>query len=202
MSRDYEDLVKAMPDIARVVNEFSSEAAQQAALAALLVAFNGGSGARPKVKGPLGSKGKDDEPGGEDAAVKKAAAKRAVKSASSGRSTLNNGSRLKDLDLQPKNLESFSDFSARAKPKSQVEEVLVAAYWLSHIASFETVSIDHVFTCFRAQGWTLPVNLGNTISQAGSKGLLKDSKRDAITLSPTGLNHVEQTMFKRTSETA
>jgi hypothetical protein len=168
----------------------------------LLVAFNGGSGGKSKVKGPLGPKGKDDESGDEYADVKKAATKRAVKSAPGGRRTFNSGSMLKDIDLNPKNLESFADFSARANPKSQVEEVLVAAYWLSHIASFETVSVDHVFTCFRAKSWKLPVNLGNTVSQAGTKGWLKDSKRDLITLVPTGFNYVEQTMLKRTSETA
>lgn len=210
MPKDYKDLVEAMPDIARVVNEFSSDAAQQTALAALLAAFNSESGAKSKAKASLGAEANDDKRTDADAedplnpskdAARKTAAKRAVRSSSGGRRTLNNGSMLRDLDLHPKDLESFSDFCTRAKPQNQMEQVLVAAYWLTHIAGLATANIDQVFTCFRSKEWALPADLANKISSAGSKGWLKDSKRDLITLGNSGLNHVEHTMLKRPPET-
>jgi hypothetical protein len=211
----YDELITRLPEIAKAINEFTSEQVQVQAFGALVGAL--GITAEPEAEA-----GEDADADAERASEKTAAAKKAttrrrrpVKKASEDdnegegtpkkstgrRGSGKGGSFLKDLDLKPSGRRSLEDLVAASHPKTQGEQVLASAYWCSHDVDISPVRIDHVFTCFRVMGWPLPSNLGNRISQTGTlKNWFTSTTSDEITLSAKGINFVEHTMLQRTDE--
>jgi hypothetical protein len=53
---------------------------------------------------------------------------------------------------------SFTDFVADQDPKNDKQRYLCAAYWLKIHKDVHEVSIDHIYTAYRSQGWALPAN--------------------------------------------
>lgn len=102
-----------------------------------------------------------------------------------------------DLNIHPSGVESLKDFISRSGPKNQNEKVLAIVYWLHQIAKAEKVGHDQIFTAFRLTGEKVPASLGNKVSQTGSKGWLKETKSNNVTLSVAGINHMEHEMLKR-----
>jgi hypothetical protein len=207
MENEFERLLDAMPSIADAVNAFSSETAQQVALQALLANFRDPDGAGAASRN--GQRDRDEDVATDNGETNKngvasgvadgkgGTGKRPPKSG--GRRGVDTGSLDKSLNLSPPGIESFADFSKRCAPTSQNEKVLISTYWLRNIAEVEIVGHDQIYTCFRHEGWTLPSNMSNKVSQTGSMLWLSESKKEMITLGTKGINHVEQVMMKRGS---
>lgn len=107
----------------------------------------------------------------------------------------------KDLDLRPKDRTSLRDFARSKEPKNNDDKNVVSVYYLRLIADIEVVSIDHVFTCYRAMGWREPKDLANSLAlTASKKGFLDTSTREDIKLTPTGRNHVEHDLPPKKKE--
>lgn len=51
---------------------------------------------------------------------------------------------------------TFTDFVADRDPKNDMQKYLCAAYWLKMHKDVHEVSIDHIYTAYRSQGWALP----------------------------------------------
>lgn len=102
-----------------------------------------------------------------------------------------------DLNIHPPGVESLKDFFVRSGQKNQNEAILAIVYWLHEIAKVEAVGFDQIFTAFRLLNEKVPGSFGGKVSQTGSKGWLKDSKSNNVTLSVAGTNHVEHEMLKR-----
>jgi hypothetical protein len=98
----------------------------------------------------------------------------------------------KDLNLRPPGKQGFPEFAAGKKPKSHQERMLCATYYLKHVLHLESVSLDHVYTCFKQQGWRVPSDLRNALQLVASrKGWLDTSDMEDIRVTTTGENFVE-----------
>lgn len=52
---------------------------------------------------------------------------------------------------------SWSDFADSHDVKSDVDRYLTVATWLKEHRSVDAISADHVYTCFRAVGWSTAI---------------------------------------------
>lgn len=52
---------------------------------------------------------------------------------------------------------SFKDFSAEKGPTSHRAKYLVAAAWLHDYAKIESITADHVFTCYKSANWNFDI---------------------------------------------
>ena len=60
---------------------------------------------------------------------------------------------MSDLELTS-DKESFKDYAAKRDPKTDSQKYLVVSKWLQQFKNIDTITIDHVFTCFQAMKWT------------------------------------------------
>jgi len=68
---------------------------------------------------------------------------------------------------------------------------VVALYYVANTLKIEQVSIDHIYTFFKAANWPVPADLPNTLHQAGTEGWLDTSDAKDIKVTPIGENLVE-----------
>jgi hypothetical protein len=61
---------------------------------------------------------------------------------------------LQDLDVNMG--VPLRDLATEKSPSSHYDKALLIAFWCKNHAKLESFSIDHIFTCYRAVGWTLP----------------------------------------------
>jgi hypothetical protein len=108
---------------------------------------------------------------------------------------------LRDLNLHPKEKPSLSDFVKEKVPASDHEKKLVAVYYLTRVLELDGVTVDHVYSCFRDQGWKVPNDLLTGLRlTANKKAWIDTSDSSAITVAIPGENHVEYDMPNTKSE--
>jgi hypothetical protein len=197
---ELDELLDRMPQIAEVVEKFSSESIQSEVFRALMRAFgladetSGEADADPDafVVDPPPRAGSDDTKPvkAAPAPVKKPSAKKGSGSKAKQTFTMD-----KTLDLVNGGTPPCKEFSDLKKPKSAVEKCLVSVYWLSRLTKTSVpATVDQVYTCFKVAGWAVPADLVNTLQQAGTKGWLDTKKRDDLKVVVQGENHVEHEM--------
>jgi hypothetical protein len=102
---------------------------------------------------------------------------------------------VKSLDFVNGGDPSLRNFVESKRPATLLEKCLVSVYWLSNCMHDATpVTVDAVFTCFKAMSWVVPPDLVNTLQQTGSKGWLDTGKRDDLRVVVQGENHLEHDM--------
>ena len=172
-------LLAAMPRIAEAVKGFP-EGVQLQAFEALMAEVRGASAPRqPKATEPGARKRSTPRGSAEDTAKKT-------------RRRAGGPTAVKDLDLTPKGKDSLKAFVEKKAPKTNHDKNVVSVYYLRKIAGLDTVSVNHVFTCFKDMPWREPANLANSLSlTANRKRYLDTSNLDDIKLTPAGRNHVE-----------
>jgi len=69
---------------------------------------------------------------------------------------------LSDLELTA-GQESFKDYAAQKDPKSDNQKYLIIARWLQQHKDIDTVTIDHIFTCFQAMKWPSQKDIGQPL---------------------------------------
>lgn len=105
---------------------------------------------------------------------------------------------VKDLNLKPSGKRSFKDFAAAKTPGSNYEKCLVAVYYLKNELGLAKVGVNHVYTCFKVEGWRVPSDLVNTLQWAASQEGWFDTKdREDIKLTTHGENHLEHDMPRK-----
>ena len=177
-------LLTRMPAIAEAVNAFASDQVQQEAFAALVSAFRGG--ARQT--------GSQSDRSTEPPAAAEGGTKSGARKASPPRKP---GAKkqtyelLKDLDVHRGATPSLSEFVAEKAPQNQIERAAVFVYWLVHIGKVGTVTVNHVYTCYRNLNIQVPSDLVNTLQKAGSNGWLDTGNREDIRIVVGGDNFVE-----------
>jgi hypothetical protein len=192
-------LLAKMPEMAKAVNAFTSDAVQSEAFRELVDALRG--------EAPTGrsraDRGTPFHEGDGNVPAEKPRSSRATKR-TTGASGEDGGKRtrraraaaprmLHDVDLAPKGKESFTAFVAEKQPKSINEKCLVAVYYLEQIAGIKGITASHVFTCFRsAPGWKLPSDFDNALQTTKSrKSWIDTSNMEDIKTFPVGVNYVE-----------
>ena len=104
-----------------------------------------------------------------------------------------------DLDLSGKGAKiSLRDFYARYQPANNFENNLVFVYHLKQELKIKTVSVDHVFTCYRnIPKLKLPEALAQSVLDTKNrKGWIDTSSLDDIQLNMSGINYLEHDMKK------
>lgn len=99
---------------------------------------------------------------------------------------------VKDLNLRPESQPSWRDFYAEKKPDTNEQAFTVAVYYLKVILKLDTVTAEHVFTCFKDVSRRTPKNMPQSIRDtAKRKGWLDTSERGNIKITNHGENMVE-----------
>lgn len=102
---------------------------------------------------------------------------------------------IKDLNLKPSGKKSFKDFVSEKAPSSNPEKCLTAVYYLQNVLGLSKVGANHVYTCFKVEGWRVPSDLVNTLQWAASQEGWFDTKdREEIKVTTHGENHIEHDM--------
>lgn len=198
---ELDELLDRMPQIAEVVEKFSSESVQSEVFRALMRAFGVASGTSSEadpgpdalVVDPLPPAGATT--GAKPVKTPAGAAQRSPTKKASGGKAKQTFTMDKTLDLVNGGTPSFKEFSESKRPRSVVEKCLVSVYWLSRLTKTPApVTVDQVYTSFKVAGWAVPADLVNTLQQAGTKGWLDTRKRDDLKVVVQGENHVEHEM--------
>jgi len=98
---------------------------------------------------------------------------------------------VKDLNLKPNGKKAFVNFAKEKAPNNDNEKCTVSVYYLKNELG-ETVSSNHVYTCFKDAGWRLPVDLYSRLRKvASANGWLDTSDGSDIKITPHGENLIE-----------
>ncbi len=111
----------------------------------------------------------------------------------------NTPSLVKDLDLKGgSGGKSLSDFYNQYSPNSNLEKNLIFAYYLQQEIKLNSITVDHIFTCYRnVSGIKTPGALQQSlIDTARNKGWLDTTSLSDIKVSIVGINHIEHDMKK------
>ncbi len=191
---DFDNLLKRLPSIAKVVNAFASEAVQQQAFEALVGALQG-----VKTSRSSSSEGNARRSVGRRRKTKPDSA--ATEPKSSQRQTRRGTPSIdKTLVLRPKTGKSFKDFATAKAPKSAFEKNVVAVHWLKS-AGVKAIGPDQVYTCYKDAGWRIPAGLYNSLAvTASKKGWLDTADMNQIVVTPHGENLVEHDLPRKKKE--
>lgn len=104
----------------------------------------------------------------------------------------------KDLNLSPSGKQSFKSFVEEKQPASNQMKCTVAVYYLRNELELETVSINHIFTCYKNIGSWRVTDVYNIVALTASrKGWLDTSDMNNIKLTPHGENLVKFDLPKK-----
>lgn len=103
-----------------------------------------------------------------------------------------------DLDLSGTDIiSSLKDFYIKKKPTSAQERNAVFIYYLKKMLKIENVSIDHVYTCYKAVSAKVPGRLyQNIIDTRKRKGWIITENINDLSIGTLGENFVEQDLPK------
>lgn len=193
---DFETLLKRMPEIAEAVNAFESESLQREALQALVASFRGAGGSGPPEQAMTGQ------------SASKAGATEATNGKPSGRKKSSSGkssytpSIIRNLDLNPKDKQSFREFIVEKMPGSNQDKYAVIVYYLQHVLGITNITLDHIATVFRVTpDWKEPTNVPSGLATTASrKGTIDTRKYDDLKTTAHGRNFVEHELPPREAE--
>jgi hypothetical protein len=198
----YERLKAEIGDIAKAVNEFKNEEVQKQAFRVMVRSLIGESAVEgePDADVDDATETTPAASSGATGARGKTRHSRAPKDATTNgtpkapRAKVSAPTQDKTLDLHPKGKASFADFiKTKLPPDNQHDHNVVAAYWLSHEAGIAKVTVDQIFTCYRAANWNLPGDLRNSLQRTASiKNWLDTKSSEDIKVTPQGINFVER----------
>jgi hypothetical protein len=93
-----------------------------------------------------------------------------------------------DLDSPP----SLRDFVAQYDLSTNVDRYLIVALWFRDARNTPTITVDHVYTCFKILGWSTAVNdFTKPLRNLRDEQAFKGGSRDGFTLSLTGAGKIE-----------
>ena len=204
----FDRLLDAMPKIAQVVNEFSSEEVQRRAFDALLATLGATVEAPPP--NPQGTNGVANGAGSSDAAGDATGSvTTGTADASAGRSrrsSRKSGSKKswspnKSINFFPDGQQSLVDFAAEKKPATIEEKSVVICYYLSNRLGMETFSIPDVLAGFKACGWREAKDPNNSLCAIASrKSWIDTADVNAIKFHHIGRRYVEHDLPRTTKK--
>jgi hypothetical protein len=106
---------------------------------------------------------------------------------------------LEELDLRPANgRPSLIEFMDAKFPITNEERNLVFLHYLQYTLNVKEITIDHIYTCYRAAKIRAPLNIGNSVQvTANQQHWIKINKNGYLSLTPAGKQYVEQNLPKR-----
>lgn len=182
----FDALLKQMPRIAEAVKAFP-EAVQPQAFEMLMAEARGEASPPPRTPSAKKTKRPARRPAsGGTQGVGKATAR-------ARRPAARKPSWMRNYDLTPKGKKSLKAFVEEKQPKTNHDRNVISAYYLKEVLDEAAVTVDHIFTCYKDQGWREPGDVANSLSLTSHrKGFIDTSNLDNIELTARGRNHVEQ----------
>jgi hypothetical protein len=106
---------------------------------------------------------------------------------------------VKSLNLRPDGKQSLREFFSGKSPKTQLEQVAVAVYYLERVLELTGITAEHVYTCFNdvnAGQPPVPIKVPNDLPQiirncAARKGWVDVTDSNNIKVTQRGVNTVE-----------
>lgn len=94
-----------------------------------------------------------------------------------------------DVDSSP----GLKEFIAQFDLKSGVDKYLVIALWFRDARGVQTITVDHIYTCFRLLGWsTASADFSKTLRNLRDEQSLRGGARDGYCLTLTGAGKIEE----------
>ena len=190
------ELLDAMPRIAKAVNSFDSPDVQSEAFATLMKAAF--SDLPPE---PRSLEDTDEHKPGSQAARSESPQTAAKKASTRGKTSAkkpNKKARLsappvdEALDIRPSDKISLPEFANKMNPTNMQNQSMVIIYWLKHHAGYEKIGISQIFTCYKKMGWKASPDLRKQLHNiAFKKTWLNTSDVEDVSLTITGEQHVE-----------
>jgi hypothetical protein len=204
----FDRLLDAMPKIAQVVNEFSSEEVQRRAFDALLATL--GATVEVPPPDPQGTNGvangADSSDAADDATGSATTGTAEASAGRSRRSTRKSGGKKswspnKSINFFPDGQPSLVDFAAEKKPANIGEQSLVICYYLSGRLEMETFAIPDVLAGFKVCGWKEATDPNNSLrTLASRKTWIDTADMSAIKLHHLGRRYVEHNLPRPTKK--
>lgn len=100
---------------------------------------------------------------------------------------------VKDLNLRAeKGRPSLTEFTDLKFPITNEERNLVFVYYLQEILKLESITLDHVYTCYREVNIRNPVNIQNSLEVTANQHQWVQMKDGDIEITPAGRDFVEK----------
>ena len=97
-----------------------------------------------------------------------------------------------DLDMNSGG-KRFEDFAKeKGSPSEHTVRYLIAAAWLAQYPKIPTVSVDHVFTCYKSAGWMFDVTDPGFPFRRLKRDGMGDTKSGKFTINHLGISRVEK----------
>lgn len=106
---------------------------------------------------------------------------------------------LHDIDWTGGGAKSWAEFAKEIKPSTELDKFIVAAYWLDANAKLSSVGADHIYSCYKAAGWTWEHVDATAPFRALKKAGCGKLQRGTFTIEVLGRTRVEKLMQKSSS---
>lgn len=98
---------------------------------------------------------------------------------------------LDDIDLESE--PSLKDFVAQYELTTAVDKYLVIALWFREARDIASVSVDHVYTCFRALNWSTKSNdFAKPLRNLRDEQAMRGGSKDGFSLTLVGAGKIEE----------
>lgn len=104
---------------------------------------------------------------------------------------------LSDFDFRPSGKESLKDFFNRYDSKSNLEHNLLFTYYLQEIVKVESITTNHIFSCYRHLGLKIPSFPQTLIDTKSRKGWIETANSDNLKVTREGINHFEHEFTRK-----
>lgn len=104
---------------------------------------------------------------------------------------------LSDLNLRPDGKISLRDFFGQYDIKSNFDRNIIYVYYLEKVLEIPTITIDHIFTCYRETNQKIPNIYQSLIDTKGRKWWIDTTNIDSIKTTITGTNYIEFDAIKK-----
>ncbi|HVD97007.1 MAG TPA: hypothetical protein VNB90_02310 [Cytophagaceae bacterium] len=104
--------------------------------------------------------------------------------------------KVEEINFYPDGKEKLKDFYNKYSPKNFFEKNLLFVYYLKEIINVETITPDHIYSCYKHTGQKVPGNLYQSLVDTGiRKGWIDTKNTSNIGLLIHGENYVEHEML-------
>lgn len=84
-----------------------------------------------------------------------------------------------DIDLKSGEI-PFASYCKSKNPTDTIKKYLVCAAWFKEYRKEEEISIDHIYTCYRAMGWSVQKDMGQTFRGGKKQGYFDNGSKNGM----------------------
>lgn len=90
------------------------------------------------------------------------------------------------------------EFMDAKLPLTNEERNLVFLYYLQYTLKIKSITLNHIYTCYREAKIRAPLNIENSLRMTASqRGWIKANQNGSMTVTPEGKNYVEKELPKK-----